>query len=137
MAGVVLNQQLTFAAHRRALEKKGTKVVLQLARLARPGWCIPLAQCLQLTSSLIHSRTDYAVSVWHRHAVNTAVTRAIQRIDNIAQRFTLGVFRTQPLPFLKHDTASLPAIHRLDSKAKKAIARVLTLLDSNPAVVLI
>lgn len=134
--GVVLDSQLNFAAHRRELEKKGTKVVLQLARLARTGWGIPLAQCLQLTSSLIHSRTDYAACVWHRHAVNRAVVKSIQRIDNIAQRFSLGVFRTHPLIFLKHDTAALLALQRLNTKAEKAFARLLTLPDSNPAACL-
>lgn len=134
--GVVLDQQLNFTAHGRALEKKGTKVVLQLARLARTGWGIPLVQCLQLITSLVHSRTDYAVSIWHRHAVNTAVVKAIQRIDNTAQRFALGVFRTHPLLFLKHDTASPSALQRLNAKAEKAMARTLTLPESNPAAVL-
>lgn len=41
-----------------------------------------------------------------------------------------------PLVFLKHDTASLLALSRLDSKAQKAVARLLTLPDSNPAAVL-
>lgn len=85
--GVILNQQLNFSAHVRALEKIGTRVVLQLERLARKGWGIPLAQCLQLTSSLVHFRTDYALGLWHCHAVNTAVLKAIQRIDNKANVF--------------------------------------------------
>lgn len=54
-------------------------------------------------------------------------------MDNIAHRFSLGVFRTHPDPFLKHDTCSLPACARLDAKSDAAILRLLTLPDSNPA----
>lgn len=134
--GVIIDRKLTFAAHGRAVEKKGSQVALQLARLARIGWGIPLSQCLQLTSSLIHSRTDYAASVWHQQGKNTATVKSIQRINNVAQRFTLGVFKTHPLIFLKHDTASPSALHRLDARAQKAVARLLTLPDSNPAAVI-
>lgn len=51
--GVILDQKLTVSPHGRAIEKAGTRVVLQLARLARSGWGIPLTQCLQLIGSLI------------------------------------------------------------------------------------
>lgn len=135
--GVTLDRKLNFASHGRSLEKKGTRVVLQLARLARTGWGIPLAQCAQLTSSLIQSRTDYAACVWHRHSENTAAVKAIQRIDNTAQRFQLGVFRTHPLVFLKHDTASPSAILRLNSKTEKSFARMLSLPSTNPAATLV
>lgn len=134
--GVIINRKLSFSQHGRALEKKGTQVVLQLARLARTGWGIPLPQCMQLISSLIHSRTDYAASVWHQHGKNSAVVKAIQRIDNIAQRFALGVFKTHPLVFLKHNTASPPSLARLDARAQKAVARLLSLPDKNPAAVI-
>lgn len=134
--GVIIDQKLTFTSHGRAVEKKGVQVALQLARLARTGWGIPLTQCMQLITSLIHSRTDYAASIWYQVGKNTATVKAIQRIDNIAQRFALGVFRTHPLVFLKHDTASPSAIARLDSRAQKAVARLLTLPDTNPAAVL-
>lgn len=40
--GVVIDQKLTFSQHGRALKQKGTQVVLQLARLARTGWGVPL-----------------------------------------------------------------------------------------------
>lgn len=135
--GVTLDRRLTFASHGRDLEKKGTRVVLQLARLARTGWGIPLSQCVQLTSSLIHSRTDYAACIWYRHSENTAAVKAIQRIDNNAQRFTLGVFRSHPLVFLKNDTASPAAILCLNSKTEKSFARMLSLPTSNPAAALI
>lgn len=135
--GVTLDSKLTFAQQGRAIEKKGTRTVLQLARLARTGWGIPLSQCLQLTSSLVHSRTDYAACVWHRHAENTAAVKAIQRIDNAAQRFSLGVFRTHPLVFLKHDTASAPALTRLNAKVEHAFARILSLPTTNPAAQLV
>lgn len=82
---VVLDSKLTFSHHGRECEKKGTRAVLQLDRLARTGWGVPLSQCAQLTSSLIHSRTDYAACVWHRHSENTATVKAIQRVDNTAQ----------------------------------------------------
>lgn len=134
--GVVLDHKLTFSQHGRALEKSGTRVVLQLARLARTGWGIPLPKCKQLISALVHSRTDYAASVWHQHGKNTVVVKAIQRIDNMAQRFALGVFKTHPLVFLKHDTASPPALSRLDARAQKAVARLLSLPNTNPAAIL-
>lgn len=91
---------------------------------------------MQLISSLVHSRTGYAASVWHQHSKNTATVKAIQRIDNIAQRFALGVFKTHPLVFLKHDTASPSALSRLDARAQKAFARLLSLPDTNPAAAL-
>lgn len=109
---------------------------MQLARLARTGWGIPLSQCLQLIASLIHSRTDYAASVWHQQGKSTAAVKAIQRIDNAAQRFALEVFKTHPLVFLKHDTASPSALHRLDARAQKSTARLLSLPGSNPAAML-
>lgn len=122
-----------FLPHGRALEKKGTQVVLQLAQLAKTGWGIPLRQCLQLTTSLIHSRTDCAESVWHHHDKNTSTVNSIQCINDIAQCFTLRVFRTHPLVFLKHDTASPSALHRLNARAQKAMARLLILPDTNLA----
>lgn len=64
------------------------------------------------------------------------MVKAIQRINNVAQRFLLGVFQTHPLVFLKHNTASLSALQRLNSKTEKTMARLLTLPDSNPAAVL-
>lgn len=134
--GVILDQKLTFSPHGRALEKTGTRVVLQLSRLAGTGWGIPLPQCLRLISSLVHSRTDYAASVWHQYDQNTATVKAIQRIDNTAQRFAFGVFKTHPLIYLKHDTTSASALLRLNSKSQKALARLLSLPDTNPAAVL-
>lgn len=118
------------------MEKRGTRVVLQLARLARTSWGILLTQCLQLITSLIHSRTDYAASVWHQLGRSSATVKTIQRINNVAQRFALGVFRTHPLIFLKHDTDSPSALARLDAKAQEAIARLLPLPASNPAAAL-
>lgn len=88
---------------------------------------------MQLISALVHSRTDYAASVWHQHGANSATIKAIQRIDNVACRFALGVFKTHPLTFLKHDTASPSALHRLNARAEKAVARLLTLPSTNPA----
>lgn len=132
---VIIDRKLTFSEHCRALEKRGSQVSLQLARLVRTGWGIPLSQCLQLTSSLIHPRTDYAVSVWHQQGRNTVTVKEIQRINSVAQHFTLGVFKTHPLVFLKHNTVSPSALHRLDARAQKAVAQRLTLPDTNPAAV--
>lgn len=74
--GVIIDHKLSFSQHGRAVEKKGTQVVLQLARRARPGWGIPLPQCMQLISSLVHSRTDYAASVWHQFDKDTVLKQS-------------------------------------------------------------
>lgn len=89
--------------------------------------------CKRLTSSLIYSRTDYACAVWHKTTSSHTSTAALQRVDNIAHRFTLGVFKTHPTEFLLHDSNSLRAKDRLDNKTNAAIARLLSLPPSNPA----
>lgn len=61
----------------------------------------------------------------------------LQRLDNIAHRFSLGVFRTHPAPFLRHDTCSPTPSARLDAKADAAILRLLTLPSTNPAARLV
>lgn len=58
-------------------------------------------------------------------------------VDNAAQRFALGVFKTHPLVYLKQDTASLPEIVRLNAKAEKAAARLLSLPPTNSAAAIV
>ena len=109
----------------------------KLVSLARTGWGIPRKQCRQLTSSLVHSRTDYACVVWHRYGRTTGLASKIQRVHNTANRFSLGVLRTHPVPFLSHDTHSPPKHARLDAKSDAAVLRILSLLDSNTAAKLV
>lgn len=135
--GVLIDPKLTFTARVRAQVGKGTRVANRLACLAKTGWGIPSKQCLQLTSALIHSRVDYAGMVWHRYGKHTGPPSKLQRIDHIAYRFLLGVFRTHPTLFLLHDTCSATAGHRLDAKTDTAIIRLLSMPDSNPAAKLL
>lgn len=81
----------------------------------------------------MHSRTDYACVVWHKYRCSTTNSAALQKADNAAHRFSLGAFKTHPIALLLHDTNSLSAKDRLDSKLDAALARLLTLPLSNPA----
>lgn len=109
--GVIVDRELTFSAPGRALEKKGTQVGLQLGRLARTVWGIPLSQCLQLITSLIHSRTDYAVSVWNQQGKNTATVKAIQRINIQHSSLHWGAAR----PTLWYSSRMIPPHHLLST----------------------
>lgn len=111
---------------------KGATVTNRLACLVRTGWGIPLRQCIQLTSALVHSRVNYASVFWH-----TGPPNRLQRIDDQAYRFALGVFRTHPTPFLRHDTYTASAGDRLDAKTDTAVLRLLSMPDSNPAAKLV
>lgn len=134
--GVTLDPKLSFNLHGRAAEKKGTAVLLRLSSISKKGWGIPVDQFLKLTTSLVHSRTDYACQIWHSFGSNSSTTKALQRVDNFAQRLALGALRSHPLIFLKHDTAMPSAINRLNAKADAGAARFLSLPSSNPAGVL-
>lgn len=114
-----------------ALRNKGTFLTHQLAFPARTGWGISLNQCMQLISSLIHSRKNHPTCL-HRHSNNSATVKAIQRIDNAAQSFALELFKTHLMIFLKHNTKTQPALSRLDAKLEKAVVCVLSLPDNNP-----
>lgn len=135
--GVLIDPKLRFAAHVQSQVSKGAAAANRLACLAKTGWGVPLKQCLRLTSALIHSRVDYASVVWHRYGKSTGPPSKLQRIDHSAYRFALGVFRTHPTPFLRHDTCSASAADRLDAKTDTAIIRLLSLPDSNPAAHLV
>lgn len=131
--GVLIDPKFSFTGHINAQTAKGIIVVNRLARLACTGWGTPLKQCLQLTASLIHSRVDYAGVFWHRYGRTTGPPSKLQRIDQIVYRFALGVFKTHPSTFLRHNTCSAPAHARLDAKTDTAILRVLCLPESTPA----
>lgn len=64
--GVLIYTKLTFLTHIKTQAAKGLKTAHRHSSLAKTGWGIPLSLCLRLTSSLIHSRTDYACAVWHK-----------------------------------------------------------------------
>lgn len=131
--GVLLDPKLRFSSHVNAQLANGVKVANRLANIARTGWGVPLKQCLQLTSALIHSRIDYASVVWHRYGKATGPPSKLQRVDNIAHRFAVGAFKTHPTPFLRHNTCSPPTCARLDDKSDTAVLRLLCLPKSNPA----
>lgn len=127
--GVLIDSKLRFTDNSNALVAKGLKVVNQLATLARTGWGIPLQQSKQLILLLVHSRVDYACVVWHRYGKSTGTPKKLQKVDNAALHFALGVFKTHPSPFLQHDTVSAAVHSRLDAKADAAILRLLCLPD--------
>lgn len=131
--GVTVDLKLTFSLHIKNQAATGLKAANRLASLARTGWGVPLDLCKRLTSSLIFSRTDYACVVWFRPTASTSATAALQRVANVAHRFTLGVFKTHPTDFLLHDSNSLSTKCRLACKSNAAVARLLTLPLSNPA----
>ncbi|KAG0140764.1 hypothetical protein CROQUDRAFT_99667 [Cronartium quercuum f. sp. fusiforme G11] len=135
--GVTIDTKLTFHSNGLALAKKGSKVALHLAQIACTGWGVPLTLFTQLISSLVHSRTNYAAVVWHKYATNTSTIKALQKVDNLTQCLALGVFKTHPLLFLKHNTTSPSALSWLDTKLELAITQLLTLPDSNPAGVVV
>lgn len=131
--GVLINRKLSFTGHVNSQIGKGSVIANRLACLARTGWGIPLRQCKILTAALVHARVDYACVAWHRYGKTKGYPAKLQRVDNIAHRFALGVFRTHPTPFLRHDTCSPSAASRLDAKTDSAILRLLSLPDTNPA----
>lgn len=131
--GVLIDPKLQFTYHINAQIGKGTAIANRLACLARTGWGIPLRQCKLLASALVHSRVDYACVAWHRYGKTSGYPAKLQQLDNITHRFSLGVFRTHPTPFLLHDTCSAPPSARLDAKVDAAILRLLTLPNTNPA----
>lgn len=135
--GVFLDPKLRFTDHVNTQVAKGVSAAHRLASLARTGWGIPLKKCLQLTSSLVHSRADYASVVWHRFGKTTGAPSKLQSVDHIAWRFALGVFKTHPTPFLGYETCSAPAHARLDAKTDTAIIRLLSLPSTNPAAALV
>lgn len=122
--------------HGKALEKQDTQLVLHLARLSKTGWEILLPQLLQIITSLIHPRTDCAVSIWHWHGKSTTTSKDVQCIDKIARQFAFGVFKPHPLVFFKHDTGSRSSLTCLNAKAQKATVLLLSIPDSNLAAVL-
>lgn len=131
--GVWMDPKLTFTHHVKAQAARGLGTASRLASLARTGWVIPLGLCKRLTTSLVHTRTDYACVVWHKYRGSTTSSAALQKVDNVAHRFSLGAFKTHPTALLLHDTNSLCARDRLDNKSDAALACLLTLPLSNPA----
>lgn len=134
--GVVIDPKLSFTTHIKIQAAKGRKAANRLAALARTGWGIPLALCKRLITALIFSRTNYACVVWHKPGASASKSAALKRVDNVAHRFGLGVFKTHPLGFLLHETNSISARARLDIKTDKTLAQLLTLPQTNPAGVL-
>lgn len=131
--GVTLDPKLSFKLHGQAVQKKGTLSLLKLRSLTKSGWGISAKLFHRLVSSLVHSRTDYASLIWHSYGKQSATTHALQRLDNTAQRLALGAFRSHPLIFLQHDSNSISALQRLDSKSDGGVIRLLSLPSSNPA----
>lgn len=131
--GVVLDPRLSFKLHGQAAPKKGTLSLLKLRSLARSGWGLSIKLFLRITLVLVHSRTDYASIAWHTHGKPSALTHALQRLDNTAQRLALGAFQSHPLLYLRQDSNSVSALQRLDSKSDSGNIRLLSLPPSNPA----
>lgn len=96
-------------------------------RLGHPPPAVPP------TDLFMHARTDYASVVWHRYGKTTGPASRLQRLDNTALRFALGVFRAHPTPFLRHDAYAASSHARLDAQTDAAILRLLTLPPTNPA----
>ena len=86
----------------------------------------------QLIKVCIHPRSDYAAVAWHSFGHNTQTTTKLDRVLRLAQRTTLGAFRTTPSEALTYDSDMEPARTRLDRCVTMSAIRLLTLPDTNP-----
>ncbi|KAF8319971.1 hypothetical protein DL93DRAFT_2041549, partial [Clavulina sp. PMI_390] len=94
--GVALDQELRFREQGNAAVKKAQGALMALTSLARTNWGIPMRRFLNLVSTCVHPRSDYAAVVWHQYATNSKTVAQLDRVQRLAQRVALGAFRTTP-----------------------------------------
>src|SRR5438045_1735387 len=117
--------------------KKGSRLALALARIARGKWGPEFKHMRRLFTAVIAPRMDYATAIWHRpedhrKAPTTWQINKLSSVQRQAMKTILGCFRTTPTIALEIETALLPTQLRLRCKALQSISRIQTYPEKHP-----
>ncbi|KAF7354992.1 hypothetical protein MSAN_01414700 [Mycena sanguinolenta] len=136
LLGVMLYNKLSFRKHVELAQKRSTKAVLALSRIA----ALPTHICGDY-SSLAVPRMDYALPVWYmsvssnehtRRAGTVWIAKTIGKVQRHAARLIIGALRTTATDVLDFHANLLPVHIRLNRSAFNAGVRLASLPLSNP-----
>ena len=124
--GVIFDKKLTFLPHIKYLKLKCQKALNAFKILCSPEWGGDTNILLQLYSSMIRSKLDYACQVYG--SAKPSYLKMLNTIQNQGLRLATGAFRTSPETSLHVETNTMP----LELRRKQLTLQYATKIGSTP-----
>jgi hypothetical protein len=130
--GIIFDSKLLFTNHIKKVKKCGEQTASQLIRISRCSFGIGFHQSKNLIISVLCSRVLYGSAIWDTERKNLTIKNLFKKIDNLANRIILGVFKTTPCAFLQRDSPLIPFFEILKRKNHLYIIKKCTAPPSHP-----
>jgi hypothetical protein len=125
--GIIFDSKLLFTDHIKKVKKCGDQTASQLIRISRCSFGIGFHQSKNLIISVL-----YGSAIWATERKNSTINNLFKKIDNLANRIILGVFKTTPCAFLQRDSPLIPFFEILKRKNHLYIIKKCTAPPSHP-----
>ena len=120
--GIWFDYKLSFKQHIAIRISQAKNAFFRMARLANIQSGLSPHAIRQLYLACVSSVIDYGSPVWWRGQAH--ITKELQKLQNLATRNILGVFKTAPTPVLEVEAGLLPPDVRLDDLTRKYAMRI-------------
>ena len=128
--GIWFDNGLTFKQHLAIRISQAKSAFYRMSRLANINSGLSPHSIRQLYLACVTSICDYGSPVWWRN--QASFKNDLQKLQNLATRKILGVFRTAPTKVMEVEAAILPPNIRLDDNTRKYAIRIKSLPQQHP-----
>jgi phage-related protein len=134
--GVIFDRKLNFGSNTSYRAKKGTRLALAMASVARSTGGTTFPYVKRLCDAVVKPATQYAAIVWHRPGDRTSSAQkqinTLTTIQRRAMNAMLSTFRTTPTHILQHKSETIPVHLSLENQILKSLTRMQTTPKNHP-----
>lgn len=128
--GIWFDPGLKFRAHIHTKTSQALQCFHRMARLANVERGLSPTALRQIYLACITSITDYGSVIWWKG--QDYIRESLQKLQNLALRKILGVFKTSPIQPMQIEAALMPPQIRLDTLTRKFALRLAKLSVQHP-----